>query len=107
MSVTCTILLVIAAGVIGWLLPRKKQKPETVIAYVNQPVAPQEYGLFLPPDCESVTFSKLKEFSTFHHEYERGETYTSVTLQNPGKIKIAFRRKHTISFEPDVKGVVK
>lgn len=105
MSLTCTILLIIAAGIIGRLLPRKKS--ETVIAFVPQPTAPQEYGLFLPPNCESVTFNKLKQFHTYHHAYERGESYTSVTLDEPRNIQVIFKKKQTMSLEPDIRGTVK
>lgn len=103
MNPFCVVLLIAAAGVIGRLWPRKPVPPIVINT------SKQEYGLFLPPDCESVEFKNLIYYHTYHHQYDDKTVYNSMTIKNPAKISVAFKI-NTLGrrlSDNEVKGVVK
>lgn len=104
MSEFCVILLIAAAGVIGRLSGKKQ---------VQTPVPfnpSQEYGLFLPPDCESIEIKNISQYSTYHHEYPKDRSYDFITIHDPQKVTVTFKKKiemHRPFPDREVKGVVK
>jgi len=106
MNIICSILLIVAAGVIGRLWPRKSQ----VVSVPVVPIVPaQEYGLFFPPDCDEIVFKDVSYF----HSYHSGD-YHSVTIKKRDSSKykpfeVVFKKKYTgsVYISNEVKGVVK
>lgn len=103
MSMICTILLVIAAGAIGRLWPRKT-KTEVVEKIVEKEIGKEMFGLFVPPECTEINFTNLSYY--FAHT---NSGYNSITLK-PSKdknIKLTFRFDRDHLAGRDLEGVVR
>jgi len=102
MNIICAIALIIAAGLIGRLSSRKPKPP---VVLEPKPETEHEYGLFVPPNCESVVFgSSISQFHIYHHD-----GYNYITIFKPKQVEIKFGMPYnrTCFTSTDIKGVVK